>query len=116
MQPRIREATPGDIGRFGSRQAIDRYLKAFALSPGTTGYSRARDLRVLYQRPLVTLMLVMGLLLSIACVNVANLLAARAMARRHELSVRLAIGATRGLLIQRIQATSRTTEEWTAWG
>jgi len=103
VQPQIREATLGDIGQFGSRDAIDRYLKApFVLSPGATGYSGARDLRVLYRRPLLALMGVVVLLLLIACVNVANFLIARAIARRHELSVRLAIGATRPRLVRQL--------------
>jgi len=101
LAPAVYRATvPQDFEADSQKQYL---TNTFFLRPAATGFSGTGNK---YRTALFTLMGIAGLVLLIACANIANLLLARGSARQREFSVRMSIGAARSRVIRQLMTES----------
>jgi predicted permease len=84
---------------YGPGRPLDRLHQRINVRPGTRGASPLRDH---FSRSLAMLFAAAAVLLFIACLNLASLLGARAVARHHEMAVRISLGASRSRLMRQL--------------
>lgn len=108
LQPLFHQTLETDAAdpNFAKLSPYDRTLffkRSVSVQTASTGFS---NMRVQFSTALIVLMCMAGLILIVACSNVASLMVARAAARQKEIAVRLAIGASRRALVRSLVVES----------